>query len=112
MSRVVWIVVNFLPLSSLPTASSPTFPFSSFDIDKEPVIGVTIYSDGLVSFCFTDKVFLSPETTEDAAPPVDCALIVILPLVVSVSKVTPLPATMLVTILPSSIFKPVPTFTS
>ena len=112
MSRVVWIVVNFLPLSSLPTASSPTLPLFSGEIDKEPVIGVTIYSDGLVAFCFTDKVFVSPETTEDAAPPVDCALIVILPLVVFVSKVTPLPATMLVTILPSSIFKPVPTFTS
>ena len=79
---------------------------------KEPVIAVTIYSDGLVAFCLTDKVLGLPETTEDAAPPVDCALIVILPLVVSVSKVTPLPATMLVTILPSSIFKPVPTFTS
>ena len=110
MSRVVWIVVNFLPLSLLPSASSPTFPFSSFDIDKEPVIGVTIYSDGLVAFCFTDKVLLSPETTEDAAPPVDFALIVISS--PFVSKVMPVPATKLATIFLSSIFKPLPTFTS
>ena len=110
MSRVVWIVVNFLPLSSLPTASSPTLPLFSGEIDKEPVIGVTIYSDGLVAFCFTDKVSLFPETTEDAAPPVDCALIVILS--PSSLKVTPLPATKLATILLFSIFKPLPTFTS
>ena len=111
ISRVVLIVVSFSPLLVVTFASSLEI-LPSFVTDKEPVTGVTIYSDGLDASVVTFKVLLLPETTEDAAPPVELALILISPVVTLLVRVTPLPATKLATTLLPSIFKPCPTFTS